>query len=116
VSAWRASHRTADGETGERFVNLQTQFPAVRYAQEKRTGHFVVMNCESHCDRKVQAWKLRSLKSEEVTRNIPVLILTNSSNESVVNEVLELGADGYHLKSNLSLAELGEKVRALLGP
>jgi len=74
------------------------------------------MNCESHCDRKVQAWKLRSLKSEEVTRNIPVLILTNSSNESVVNEVLELGADGYHLKSNLSLAELGEKVRALLRP
>ena len=57
---------------------------------------------------------LRSLKSEEATRNIPVLILTNSSNVSDVKEVLELGADGYHLKSNLSLAELGERVRALL--
>src|ERR1700733_11297055 len=52
---------------------------------------------------------LRSLKSEEATRNIPVLILTNSSTESVVKEVLELGADGYHLKANLSLAELGRK-------
>jgi CheY-like chemotaxis protein len=57
---------------------------------------------------------LRFLKSQEATRNIPVLILTNSSKESDVAEILKLGADGYMIKANLSLEELGKQVKQLL--
>lgn len=58
---------------------------------------------------------LRALKADEATRTIPVLILTNSSRESDVKEILELGADGYQIKANLSLVELGSRVEQLLG-
>jgi len=58
---------------------------------------------------------LRSLKSEEATRSIPVLILTNSSRDSDVKEILALGANGYQIKANLSLVELGNRVEQLLG-
>jgi CheY-like chemotaxis protein len=57
---------------------------------------------------------LRTLKSDERTRAIPVLILTNSSQESDVREIEKLGAAGYRVKSNLSLEELGNEVRHLL--
>lgn len=58
---------------------------------------------------------LRLLKSNEVTWRIPVLVLTNSSCESDVKEIMELGANGYHIKANLSLVELGNRVEELLG-
>lgn len=57
---------------------------------------------------------LRALKSDERTRAIPVLILTNSSKESDVREIEQLGVAGYRVKSNLSLEELGNEVRHLL--
>jgi CheY-like chemotaxis protein len=57
---------------------------------------------------------LRALKSDERTRAIPVLILTNSSKESDVREIEKLGVAGYRVKANLSLEELGTEVRHLL--
>src|SRR4029077_1325996 len=57
---------------------------------------------------------LRALRSDERTRAIPVLILTNSSKESDVREIEKLGVAGYRVKSNLSLEELGTEVRHLL--
>jgi CheY-like chemotaxis protein len=57
---------------------------------------------------------LRALKSDERTRAIPVLILTNSSKESDVREIEKLGVAGYRVKANLSLEELGNEVRHLL--
>ncbi len=56
---------------------------------------------------------LRTLKSDDATRAIPVLVLTNSSREQDVREILALGAD-YQVKANLSLNELGNHVRRLL--
>lgn len=57
---------------------------------------------------------LRALRSDERTRAIPVLILTNSSKESDVREIEKLGVAGYRVKANLSLEELGNEVRHLL--
>jgi len=57
---------------------------------------------------------LRALKSAEATRSIPVLILTNSSRTQEMNEIWELGADGFQVKSNLSLEALGQQVKKLL--
>lgn len=57
---------------------------------------------------------LRALKASPETRDIPVLVLSNSSREQDVAEVLRLGAVGYWVKANLSLKELADKVTHLL--
>ena len=57
---------------------------------------------------------LRALKADPATRDVPVLILSNSSREQDVAEVKRLGAVGYFVKANLSLKELGDRVIALL--
>jgi CheY-like chemotaxis protein len=58
---------------------------------------------------------LRLLKADPATKSIPVLILSNSSRERDMEEVMQLGAVGYWVKSNLSLKELGERVIGFLG-
>jgi DNA-binding response OmpR family regulator len=57
---------------------------------------------------------LRALKADVGTKAIPVLILSNSSREEDVSEVISLGAVAYWVKANLSLKELGERVARLL--
>ncbi len=57
---------------------------------------------------------LRTLRSEEKTRAVPVLVLSNSSNERDVEEVRALGIAGYLVKANLSLQDLGDHVGRLL--
>lgn len=57
---------------------------------------------------------LKDLRSDEKTRDIPVIILTNSSKETDVREIESLGVSGYLVKANLSLEELGNQVRQLL--
>jgi CheY-like chemotaxis protein len=57
---------------------------------------------------------LRALKGDAATRPIPVLVLSNSSRQQDIDEVMRLGAVGYLVKANLSLQELGDRVAALL--
>ena len=57
---------------------------------------------------------LAELKKDEQTRNIPVVILSNSSVESTIQKALDLGAAGYLVKASLSLQQLGDQVIAYL--
>jgi CheY-like chemotaxis protein len=57
---------------------------------------------------------LRALKGDAATRPIPVLVLSNSSRQQDIDEIMRLGAVGYLVKANLSLQELGDRVAALL--
>lgn len=57
---------------------------------------------------------LRTLRAEEATRALRVLVLSNSSREQDVQEVSRLGAVGYLVKSNLSLRDLGDRVTRIL--
>lgn len=57
---------------------------------------------------------LRALKADPETKAIPVLILSNSSHEQDVSEVISLGAVDYWVKADLSLKELGDRVARLL--
>jgi CheY-like chemotaxis protein len=57
---------------------------------------------------------LREIRSEETTRSIPVVILTNSSREQDADEAKKLGIQGYHVKAHLSLETLGDQVKRLL--
>ena len=58
---------------------------------------------------------LVALKQNEKTRNIPVLILSNSSSEASMQNAETLGAAGYLVKASLSLRELGDTVACFLG-
>ena len=57
---------------------------------------------------------LRVLKAEASTRSIPVLVLSNTSRQREINEVMRLGAIGFLSKANLSLCQLGDRVATLL--
>ena len=57
---------------------------------------------------------LEQLKKDEQTRNIPVVVLSNSSLEADRQKARELGAIGYLIKASLSLRELGDKVTDLI--
>jgi DNA-binding response OmpR family regulator len=58
---------------------------------------------------------LAALKSNESTARIPVLILSNSSRDEDKRRAVELGANGYYVKANLSLKTLGDEVTRLVG-
>ena len=57
---------------------------------------------------------LRALKTQPETRQIPVLILSNSSREEDKLQAMRLGAAGYYVKANLSLRELAVQVDQLV--
>lgn len=57
---------------------------------------------------------LSELKSELDTKDIPVLILTDLQVEEDRDKVLAAGAADYLLKTDLSFAEVIEKIRELI--
>ncbi|HHE65642.1 MAG TPA: response regulator, partial [Bacteroidetes bacterium] len=50
------------------------------------------------------------------TKNIPVIVLTNSEETVNVEKALELGATTYLVKANYSLKEVIEKVKKAINP
>jgi len=58
---------------------------------------------------------LAALKQNEKTRSIPVVILSNSTSEGVIQKAETLGAVGYLIKASLSLRELCDRVAEYLG-
>jgi CheY-like chemotaxis protein len=57
---------------------------------------------------------LVELKKDEVTRSIPVVVLSNSSVGADVQKAKALGAIDYLVKASLSLQELGDRVVSYL--
>ncbi|MEK9148251.1 MAG: response regulator [Patescibacteria group bacterium] len=58
---------------------------------------------------------LERLRAREETKAIPVIVLTNVESSEAVERAVELGATTYMVKTNYSLDEVLEKVRAVLG-
>ncbi len=58
---------------------------------------------------------LRKLKeSESPAKNIPIFMLTNLGQESVIKEALRIGADGYILKSKYLPNQIVDEVEKFL--
>lgn len=57
---------------------------------------------------------LRELKADPTLARIPVLVLSNLSQEEDIRRVKELGAKEYLIKANISIQEVVEKVRSAL--
>ncbi len=57
---------------------------------------------------------LKELKSDPKLKNIPVLILTNLSQEDDIERVKKLGAKEYIVKTDLSVQEMVDKIKSYL--
>jgi len=54
---------------------------------------------------------LKKLKTDEKTKNIPVIVLSNLGQESDVKQGMELGAVNYLIKSDHSINEIIDKIK-----
>lgn len=57
---------------------------------------------------------LAEIKKDGTLKNIPVLILTNLEEVDNVQKALDLGATNYMVKSDFSLKDVVEKIRAAM--
>ena len=57
---------------------------------------------------------IQELRANPVTKNIPVIILSNSALDSEVQKALELGANAYYIKTQITPGEVAEKVKELV--
>ncbi len=57
---------------------------------------------------------LTELKKDPLTKNIPVIILTNLEGSADVERALELGASTYLIKTSYKLMDVVEKIKELL--
>jgi len=57
---------------------------------------------------------LRELNQDEWIKNIPVLVLTNLSQQEEAKKALELGAKDYLLKASLTPGQVVDKIRNYL--
>lgn len=56
----------------------------------------------------------KTLKEDESTRGIPVVVLTNLERIEHVEKALEMGAKTYLIKANYTLKEILEKIKNVL--
>jgi CheY-like chemotaxis protein len=54
---------------------------------------------------------LEKLKEKEITKDIPVIVLTNLENPADIEKAIRLGAKGYLVKANYSLEEVINKIK-----
>jgi DNA-binding response OmpR family regulator len=57
---------------------------------------------------------LKAMKSDENTKKIPVVLLTNLGSLSDVQKALDLGATTYLIKADYKLEEVAEKIKEVL--
>lgn len=57
---------------------------------------------------------LKKLKEDRNTKDIPVLIASNLGQKADLDKGMELGAEDYIVKSNLSLKNVVKKIKELL--
>ncbi|MDP1845293.1 MAG: response regulator [Candidatus Moranbacteria bacterium] len=58
---------------------------------------------------------IKELRANEATKNTPVIILSNSAMDSEVKQALDLGADAYYVKTQITPGEVVKKVKELIG-
>ena len=57
---------------------------------------------------------LKKIKGIENLKNIPVIIFSNLSEEKDIEEAKKLGVSDFMVKSNFTLDELAQKIKALI--
>lgn len=57
---------------------------------------------------------LKSIKQNQATKNIPVILLTNLSQDMIIKEGFELGAEGYLVKAAYTPDQIVQEVKNML--
>lgn len=57
---------------------------------------------------------LKELKSKSETKTIPVIVVSNLSEDADIQKAMKLGAVDYYIKSTHPINEIVEKVKAVL--
>lgn len=57
---------------------------------------------------------LQQLKADPTTQNIQVILLSNFTDEKIIDEAMKLGAYGYLVKAQVSPTQLVDKVKEIL--
>ena len=57
---------------------------------------------------------LKSMKADEATKNIKVVVFSNLGEQNDIKQCLDLGVSDYLVKANFTLDELLEKIKSLL--
>ena len=57
---------------------------------------------------------LKRIKSDDKTKNIPVILLTNLSQKSEIEQALSLGANDYLIKAHFMPSEVIERIKKVL--
>jgi len=57
---------------------------------------------------------LKKLKAEPATAKIPVILLTNLSQRSEIEQGLKMGAEDYLIKAHFMPSEVAEKIKKVL--
>jgi DNA-binding response OmpR family regulator len=57
---------------------------------------------------------LKTLKSQENTKNIPVAIVSNFSQDQLMQDAINMGADDYIYKYNIEPQDLAAKVKEIV--
>jgi DNA-binding response OmpR family regulator len=57
---------------------------------------------------------LKELKKDDITKNIPIILLTNLSQKKEVSQGLSLGADDYLIKAHFMPSEVVEKIKKII--
>lgn len=57
---------------------------------------------------------IQELRANENTKNTPVIILSNSALDSEVQKAINLGANGYYIKTRVTPGEVANKVKELI--
>ncbi len=59
---------------------------------------------------------LKKLKGDDTTKNIPVIFLSNLTEENIVQEGLKIGALAYIVKARVTPQQIVDKVKVFLTP
>ncbi|MEK7103678.1 MAG: response regulator [Patescibacteria group bacterium] len=57
---------------------------------------------------------LKELKSDDATKMIPVIVVSNLMDDTTIKEALKLGAKDYFVKADHSINEIFEKIKAYI--
>jgi DNA-binding response OmpR family regulator len=57
---------------------------------------------------------LKKIRATEATKNVPVIVFSNLSEEKTIKRSMELGATDFLVKSNFTLDELVKRINSVL--
>jgi CheY-like chemotaxis protein len=57
---------------------------------------------------------LEKIKADPVTKDIPILVLSNLGSKADIKKAMDLGADDYFVKANHTLKEIAFKIKRYL--